>query len=77
MFLGIDVSKSTLDAALLQEGGEFFHAVFAVAPLRMHRGIVEEDAVVSGLQLLAHHKQLVGSPVRMIHAGRLIIASVP
>ncbi len=53
------------------------HTMFAVAALRMHRRIVEEDAVVARFDLQAHDVFLVAPPVRVVHAGGPVIAAVP
>src|ERR1035437_4020693 len=60
-----------------EELGEFVQAVLAVAALRMHRGIIEEYAIAARLQLLANHESFISSPVRIVHARRLVIAAIP
>src|SRR5207248_7645152 len=45
--------------------------------LRMHGGIVEENAVIAGFELQADDEFLVGAPVGVIHAGGAVIAAVP
>ena len=53
------------------------HAVRTVATLPMHDRVVEEHAVVPSRQLLVNHVSLVGPPIGVVHAGRLISAAIP
>src|SRR4051794_19540590 len=62
---------------MLQELAEFFHAKLAITALGMHRGIIKEDSIATGLKLLTDDKLLVRTPVRIIHTGRLIITAIP
>ena len=60
-----------------EELRELRHAMRAVAPVRMHRRVVEEDPVAPGPELLSDDELLVRAPVRIVHAGRAVIAAVP
>ena len=42
-----------------QKRCKLLHAVRAVATLRMHGRVIEEDAVVAGFKLFANHRPLV------------------
>ena len=56
---------------------KLLHAVLAIAALGVHGGIVEENAVTAGFELLADDELLVGTPVRVVHTGRTILTAVP
>src|SRR5689334_2830931 len=53
------------------------HALGAVAALRVYGWIVEEDPILSRVELLADDELLVLDPVGVVHARGLVLPAVP